>query len=307
MKSVALIPIFLVLLAGPSRGQGVVDNACADTTQQDNSNDLREARRADLERQRQARLAEQARQESAYQAANDDYAARHPRLADATASAALKWKIARSQVDADMQHIGENSSFSEFGALPRDEAKDEKLHANLVRDEQALSQAYDEFQALRSKGQQASAPVAASPAAKPVPAAAAPVAQLGPAPAPPSQQSAAPNPPAAPTPAQQAGCHTDNFNCSAVLSDKVSTKAVSTGGAPCLVKVAPQHPDLVQFTSGSIEKQPSSGSFTQEGPFAFKYQPTPGFKGSDQYGIKVCGHNSQRAGCATITFNVTVQ
>ena len=99
----------------------------------------------------------------------------------------------------------------------------------------------------------------------------------------------------------------DGYNFSTVLNDKVSTNAVSTGGAPCSVTVAPSHPDQVQFTRASIEKHPSSGSFTQEGPFAFKYQPNPGFRGSDQYGIKVCGHDSQRAGCAILTYNITVQ
>jgi hypothetical protein len=104
------------------------------------------------------------------------------------------------------------------------------------------------------------------------------------------------------------GCRTDNFSFSAVNSDAVSVKTVSSGGAPCLFKVQPQHPDQVQFTSGSIAKSPSpkSGTFTQEGEFAFKFQPAPGFTGSDQVAIKVCGHNSQRGGCATITYNVTV-
>jgi hypothetical protein len=111
--------------------------------------------------------------------------------------------------------------------------------------------------------------------------------------------------PAVPAPS---GCRTDNFGFSAVNSDSVSVKTVSTGGAPCLFKVQPEHPDLVQFTSGSIAKSPSpkSGTFTQEGAFAFKFQPAPGFSGSDQVAIKICGHNSQRSGCATITYNVTV-
>jgi hypothetical protein len=82
---------------------------------------------------------------------------------------------------------------------------------------------------------------------------------------------------------------------------------VSTEGAACFYKVAPIHPDQVQFTSASIVEQPSNGSFEQTGDFAFKYQPWPGFKGTDEYAIKVCEHNSQRAGCATITYGVTAK
>ena len=108
------------------------------------------------------------------------------------------------------------------------------------------------------------------------------------------------------SPAAPGGCRTESFAFSAVNSDKVSVKSVSTAGAPCPVKVAPQHPDLVQFTSASIVKQPGHGSFTQVGDFEFKYQPVADFRGMDQYAIKVCGHNSQRGGCATLTYNVTV-
>jgi hypothetical protein len=111
-------------------------------------------------------------------------------------------------------------------------------------------------------------------------------------------------PPAAPLP--KPNCHIDDFIFSAVNSDSVSVNGVSTAGAPCSHKVAPQRPDLVQFTSASIEKQPSNGSFAQLGAFEFRYQLNAGFKGADQYAIKVCGHNNQRGGCAIITYKLTV-
>jgi hypothetical protein len=111
----------------------------------------------------------------------------------------------------------------------------------------------------------------------------------------------------APSVATSGGCHTENYTFSAVLSQSARTESVSTDGAACFYKVAPIHPDQVQFTSASIVEQPSNGTFEQTGDFAFKYQPRPGFKGTDEYAIKVCGHNSQRAGCATITYQVTAK
>jgi hypothetical protein len=98
----------------------------------------------------------------------------------------------------------------------------------------------------------------------------------------------------------------DKYTFSAVNSDTVSVNSVSNGGAPCTYKVAPLNPGAVQFTSASIEKQASNGTFAQTGAFEFKYQANAGFKGSDQYAIKVCGHNSQRGGCANITYKITV-
>jgi hypothetical protein len=103
------------------------------------------------------------------------------------------------------------------------------------------------------------------------------------------------------------GCHTDSYTFSTVLSQSATTNSVSTGGAACVYTVGPIHPDQVQFTSASIVEQARNGIFEQTGSFAFKYQPNPSFKGVDEYAIKVCGHNNQRAGCATVTYRVTVK
>jgi len=131
---------------------------------------------------------------------------------------------------------------------------------------------------------------APSPGSSPPPVAQAPVA------APPARADAS-----------AAGCYTDNYTFSAVLSQSTTANSVSAGGAACLYSVAPIHPDQVQFTSASIEKSASNGSFAQTGDFAFKYQPNAGFKGTDEYAIKVCGHNNQQAGCAIVTYRVAVQ
>jgi hypothetical protein len=123
-------------------------------------------------------------------------------------------------------------------------------------------------------------------------------------------QQVAPATPAAPpatSAATSGGCNTENYTFSAVLSQSARADSVSTAGAACFYKVAPIHPDQVQFTSASIVVQPSNGAFEQTGAFAFRYQPRPGFKGIDECAIRVCGHNSERAGCATVTYRVTVK
>jgi hypothetical protein len=107
--------------------------------------------------------------------------------------------------------------------------------------------------------------------------------------------------------ATSGGCNTDKYTFSTVLSQSATTNSVSIGGAPCFYSVAPIHPDQVEFTSASIVEPPNNGTFEQTGSFAFKYQPKPGFRGADEYAIKVCGHNSQRAGCAIVTYRVTVK
>jgi hypothetical protein len=117
-------------------------------------------------------------------------------------------------------------------------------------------------------------------------------------------QAASPTPP--PSAATSGGCHTDDYTFSTVLNQSATANSVSIGGATCFYTVAPIHPDQVQFTNASIVEQPNNGTFEQTGSFAFKYQPKAGFRGTDEYAIKVCGHNSQRAGCATITYRVAV-
>ena len=82
------------------------------------------------------------------------------------------------------------------------------------------------------------------------------------------------------------GCHTENYTFSTVLSQSATTNSVSTGGASCVYKVGPVHPEQVQFTDASIVRRPRNGNFEQTEAFAFRYRPNPGFRGTDEYAIK---------------------
>jgi len=110
---------------------------------------------------------------------------------------------------------------------------------------------------------------------------------------------------APPAPAETAGCQTDNYTFSVPDSRSATTNSVSTGGGACIYTPHPR-PE-VQWTSVSIIERPQNGTFEQTGEYAFKYQPRSGFKGQDEYAMKICGRDPQSSGCATITYRVTVK
>jgi hypothetical protein len=53
--------------------------------------------------------------------------------------------------------------------------------------------------------------------------------------------------------------------------------------------------------------RPSHGTLTQTGPLSVVYQPSPGFRGVDQYSFQYCGSNGSSSGCATLKYTVQVQ
>ena len=40
---------------------------------------------------------------------------------------------------------------------------------------------------------------------------------------------------------------------------------------------------------------------------SFRYKPAPGFKGLDRYSLRICGADGFGSGCATLTYNITVE
>ena len=99
-------------------------------------------------------------------------------------------------------------------------------------------------------------------------------------------------------------CHTDHGTFSASHSRSTTAHSVSTGGSACTYTLTPS--PQVQWTGVSITEQPRNGTFEKTGEYAFKYQPKAGFKGTDEYAVKVCGHDAQSSGCATITYHIIV-
>ena len=62
-----------------------------------------------------------------------------------------------------------------------------------------------------------------------------------------------------------------------------------------------------QLTSGSIVSRPGNGTLSQIGALQFRYAPKKGIKGVDRYSIRICGTSPAGSGCATATYNMTVE
>jgi hypothetical protein len=62
-----------------------------------------------------------------------------------------------------------------------------------------------------------------------------------------------------------------------------------------------------RFTGASIAVNPSNGTLQKTGGLDFRFQPHQGYKGSDRYAVKICGRSKEGSGCATVTYEVTVQ
>jgi hypothetical protein len=85
----------------------------------------------------------------------------------------------------------------------------------------------------------------------------------------------------------------------------VSTTAVSTRGAACGVRFTSSA--VSRFDSVTVAKRPSHGALREVGALSYLYKPTGGFKGVDSYALRICGTDAAGPGCATITYNITVE
>jgi hypothetical protein len=61
------------------------------------------------------------------------------------------------------------------------------------------------------------------------------------------------------------------------------------------------------FSGASVGAPPEHGTLKQTTTFNFVYTPKAGYKGDDNYSIKVCGQSRANTGCSTINYSVTVK
>jgi hypothetical protein len=106
------------------------------------------------------------------------------------------------------------------------------------------------------------------------------------------------------SPAAAADCRVNPYRFFPAQNDSVATTAVLTGGGSCIHRFLSA--SMLQFTSASVASRPANGTLEQR-PLRFRYRPKPGFKGSDQYSVKVCGTSTAGSGCSTISYGVSVQ
>ena len=88
-------------------------------------------------------------------------------------------------------------------------------------------------------------------------------------------------------------------------NESVSTTGTSTRGGACETRFWAGGTN--HFTSGTIAARPSHGTLTELGSMHFRYKPNPGFKGPDRYALRICGTDMAGSGCATLTYNITVE
>ena len=89
--------------------------------------------------------------------------------------------------------------------------------------------------------------------------------------------------------------YTFNFSANPILE----TEGISDG-ATCTIRFSTR--GNVAYTDSSIVRKPKNGNLEHINITSFDYSPKKGFKGIDDYTIKVCSEK----GCATITYKITV-
>ena len=62
-----------------------------------------------------------------------------------------------------------------------------------------------------------------------------------------------------------------------------------------------------EFSSASIVAKPKNGDLIPIAHLEFRYRPKPGFKGNDEFALKVCGKTVQGKGCSTLHYSATVE
>jgi hypothetical protein len=102
-----------------------------------------------------------------------------------------------------------------------------------------------------------------------------------------------------------ADCRIIGGRFSLAQNHAVATTGVSTRGAPCGMNFA--SPANGHFDSIAVVARPSHGALRDTGAMTYLYKPTAGFKGVDTYALRLCGRDAAGTGCATITYNITVE
>jgi len=107
------------------------------------------------------------------------------------------------------------------------------------------------------------------------------------------------------TGAAAADCRIMSFIFHLSQNDSVSTTGVSTRGSACVTRLRSGATSV--FRSAAVTMPPAKGTLTEFGTMRFRYKPRAGLKGTDRYGIRVCGSDRAGSGCSTITHVITLE
>jgi hypothetical protein len=67
----------------------------------------------------------------------------------------------------------------------------------------------------------------------------------------------------------------------------LNLSGVMPAGGSCIHKIRANN--TYRFASASVVAAPRNGTLSPMESFSFRYQPKPGFRGSDEYAVRVCG------------------
>jgi hypothetical protein len=62
----------------------------------------------------------------------------------------------------------------------------------------------------------------------------------------------------------------------------------------------------VTFRSAAIVAKPKKGDLRKIAHLEFRYRPKPGFRGSDNFSLRVCGRNQSGSGCSILHYTAQV-
>jgi hypothetical protein len=85
-------------------------------------------------------------------------------------------------------------------------------------------------------------------------------------------------------------------------SDTLNLSGVMPAGSTCIHRIHARN--TFRFASASIVSAPRNGTLSPMESFSFRYQPKTGFRGSDEYSVKVCG--VKQGACSMLMYRMTV-
>jgi hypothetical protein len=91
--------------------------------------------------------------------------------------------------------------------------------------------------------------------------------------------------------------------------DSYAAATITTGAEGCfrIFPVTRAIKGGMVLESVAIVTKPQYGSLIRPSKSSFHYKPRAGFKGLDSFGLKICGRQNGRSGCATVTYSVNVK
>jgi hypothetical protein len=84
--------------------------------------------------------------------------------------------------------------------------------------------------------------------------------------------------------------------------DVLNLSGVMSAGSTCIHRVHARN--TYRFASASVVAAPHNGTLSPIEAFSFRYQPRAGFRGSDEYSVRVCG--MRQGACSMLMYRMMV-